>query len=85
MTQHTVLHTRPARQRRPGGRGGSSWQVPSALVVLSVIAVIAGSLRLLDVAGGPQLRPTNPRIDAFPAPVRRAGRARICAVFAVAR
>jgi uncharacterized membrane protein len=31
--------------------------------------VIAGSLRLLEVAGGPQLLPTNPRIDASPAPV----------------
>jgi hypothetical protein len=45
MTQHTVLHTRPARQRRPGGRGALSWQLPSALVVLSLIPVIAGSLR----------------------------------------
>ena len=35
MTQHTVPHTRPAPQRRPGVRGGSSWQVPLALVVLS--------------------------------------------------
>jgi len=38
-------------------------------VVLSVVPVVAGSLRLLEVGGGPQLLPTNPRIDAFPAPV----------------
>jgi hypothetical protein len=38
-------------------------------VVLSVVPVVAGSLRLLEVAGGPQLLPTNPRIDASPAPV----------------
>ena len=69
MTQHTVPHTRPAPQRRPGVRGGSSWHVPLALVVLSLIPVIAGSLRLLEIAGGPQLIPTNPRIDASPAPV----------------
>jgi len=31
--------------------------------------VISGSLRLLEVAGGPQLMPINPRIDASPAPV----------------
>jgi uncharacterized membrane protein len=68
MTQQTVAHTRPA-QRRPGARGGSSWQVPLALVVLSIIPVIAGSLRLLEIAGGPHLMPTNPRIDASPAPV----------------
>ena len=87
MTQHTVPHTRPAPQRRPGVRKGSSWRVPSALVVLSLIPVLSGSLRLIEVAGGAQLMPTNPRIDTSPAPlfvhewvirrpsVRRAGRA----------
>jgi uncharacterized membrane protein len=69
MTQHAVPHTRPAPQRRPGVRGGSSWQVPLALILLSLIPVIAGSLRLIEVAGGPQLLPTNPRIDAAPAPL----------------
>jgi uncharacterized membrane protein len=69
MTQRTVPHTRPAPLRRPGVRGGSSWPVPLALVVLSLIPVIAGSLRLVGIAGGPQLLPTNPRIDASPAPV----------------
>ena len=69
MTQRTVPHTRPAPQRRPGGRGRSSWPVPVALVVLSLIPVISGSLRLLEIAGGPQLLPTNPRIDASPAPL----------------
>ena len=69
MTQRTVPHTRPAPQRRPGVRGGSSWPVPLALVVLSLIPVIAGSLRLLEIAGGPKLIPINPRIDASPAHV----------------
>jgi uncharacterized membrane protein len=69
MTQRTVPNTRPAPQRRPGVRGGSSWRVPLGLVILSLLPVVAGSLRLLEVAGGPQLMPTNPRIDASPAPV----------------
>jgi uncharacterized membrane protein len=69
MTQQIVPHTQPAPQRGPGVRGGSSWHVPLTLVVLSLIPVVAGSLRLLEVAGGPQLLPTNPRIDASPAPV----------------
>jgi uncharacterized membrane protein len=60
------LDTRPAPQRRPGG---STWRVPAALVILSVVPVVAGSLRLLEVAGGPQLLPANPRIEAVPAPV----------------
>jgi uncharacterized membrane protein len=69
MSQRTVPYTRPAPQRRPGVRNGSSWHVPVALVVLSLIPVIAGSLRLLEIAGGPHLIPTNPRIDASPTPV----------------
>ena len=69
MTEYTVPRTRPASQRRPGSRDGSSWRVPAALVALTIIPLIAGSLRLLEVAGGPQLLPTNPRIDASPAPL----------------
>ena len=53
----------------PTGSVGSSWRVPTALLVLSAIPVVAGSLRLLEIAGGPQLLPANPRIDAVPAPV----------------
>jgi uncharacterized membrane protein len=70
-----VPSARQARQRRPrtgAGAGAgtrSSWRVPVALVVLSLVPVVAGSLRLLEVAGGPQILPANPRIDAVPAPV----------------
>lgn len=52
-----------------GGVAGASWGVPVALVVLSLVPVIAGSLRVLEIAGGPHLLPANPRIDAVPAPV----------------
>jgi uncharacterized membrane protein len=69
MTSHTVQHTRPAPQRRPGGRDKSSWAVPLVLVVLSLIPVISGSLRLIEIAGGPQLMPTNSRIDSSPEPL----------------
>jgi len=48
---------------------GASWGVPAALVVLSLVPVVAGSLRVLEIVGGPHLLPANPRIDAFPAPV----------------
>jgi len=48
---------------------GASWGVPAALVVLSLIPVIAGSLRVLEIAGGAYLLPANPRIEAVPAPV----------------
>ena len=69
MTTHAVPHTRPAPRRRPGARQKSGWPIPVALVVLSLIPVISGSLRLVEIAGGPQLMPTNPRIDASPAPL----------------
>lgn len=69
MTQGTVPRTRPEVPRRSGSRGGSSWRVPTALVVLSLVPMVAGSLRLVELFGGPQVLPTNPRIDASPAPV----------------
>jgi uncharacterized membrane protein len=43
--------------------------VPYALVALSGIPVIAGTLRLVEVFGGPEVLPHNPRISASPAPV----------------
>jgi hypothetical protein len=69
MTQHAAVDTRPAPQRRPGSRNGSSWRVPTALVALTIIPLISGSLRLLDIAGGPRLLPANPRIDTSPTPL----------------
>ncbi|TDO46733.1 putative membrane protein DUF2306 [Kribbella sp. VKM Ac-2527] len=69
MTQYAAPRTRPASQRRPRSRDGSSWRVPTALLALTIIPLVAGSLRLLEIAGGPQLLPTNPRIDASPVPL----------------
>jgi uncharacterized membrane protein len=45
------------------------WRLPAALLLLSLVPVVAGSLRLIEVAGGPQVLSTNPRVDASPAPV----------------
>ncbi len=53
----------------PGTLARSGWWVPVALVALSVIPVVSGTLRLVELAGGPQVLPPNPRIDAFPAPL----------------
>ncbi|MGZ8736406.1 MAG: DUF2306 domain-containing protein [Nocardioides sp.] len=69
MTQYAAPDARPTPQHRPDVRDGSGWRVPVALVVLSTFPVVAGSLRLLEVAGGPHVLPDNPRIDAAPAPV----------------
>jgi len=69
MSEPTALRTRSAPARRSGSRRESSWRVPVALVALTTIPLVAGSLRLLEVGGGPQMLPTNSRIDAFPAPL----------------
>ena len=46
----------------------SSWGIPAALVALSVIPVTAGSFRLIQLAGGPELIPADPRF-ASPLPL----------------
>ena len=61
MTTHTAAG--PTRSARPTG-----W-VPFALVALVVIPALAGSLRLVELAGGPLLLPANPRMTASPLPV----------------
>ncbi|MDQ6675650.1 MAG: DUF2306 domain-containing protein [Chloroflexota bacterium] len=43
--------------------------MPYPLIALIVIPAIAGSLRLVELAGGPHLMPANPRITASPVPV----------------
>jgi len=47
----------------------STWRVPLALVALGAIPVIAGSLRLVDLATGSTMLPPNPRFSASPLPV----------------
>lgn len=47
----------------------TGWWVPYALVALVVVPAIVGSLRLIELAGGPQLIPVDPRFTASPAPV----------------
>ncbi len=49
-------------------RASARW-VPFALVVLSLVPAISGSLRLTGLAGGPSLMPVDARIDASPLPV----------------
>lgn len=53
----------PTRSARSTG-----W-VPFALVALVVVPAVAGSLRLLELAGGPHVLPANPRLSASPVPV----------------
>ena len=62
----TISAARTARSTR------STWStewVPLALIALVVVPAIAGSLRLVELAGGPQLIPANPRLTASPIPL----------------
>jgi uncharacterized membrane protein len=43
--------------------------VPVALIALVLFPAVAGSLRLVELAGGPHLLPPNPPMNASPAPV----------------
>ena len=50
-------------------RGRPGWPIVVGLVALVAIPSIASALRVVEVAGGPQLLPENPRITASPAPL----------------
>lgn len=61
MTLHKAARaTRPTRS--------TGW-VPFALVALVLIPAVAGSLRLIELAGGPSLIPEDVRMTASPMPV----------------
>ena len=56
--------TTQSRTREQAPRLG--WAVPAGLVALSCIPLIAGTLRLLQLAGGPALIPAEARFAEFP-------------------
>ena len=60
-----------ATTRRPvptaEGRRTVGWSVPVALIVLSAIPLTAGTLRMLQLAGGPAVIPADDRFSGFPA------------------
>lgn len=54
----------------------SQWRIPIALVALSIVPAIAGTARLIQLAGGAPVTPENARFFAAPLPVTL----HICAV-----
>lgn len=58
------LTTRQTRRDRPRG-----WPVPAALLTLSAIPLAAGTLRLVQLGGGPEIMPADHRFASFPAPL----------------
>jgi hypothetical protein len=55
--------TRPRADRNGHPR---DWPVPAALVALSAVPLAAGSLRLVQLAGGPDVMPADDRFTGFP-------------------
>ena len=45
------------------------WRIPVALVALSIVPVLAGTARLVELAGGPAIIPADTRFTASPLPV----------------
>jgi uncharacterized membrane protein len=50
-------------------RRNYDWLIPAGLIVLSVVPVVAGSVRLVELAGTPEVTPQNARFVAMPIPV----------------
>jgi uncharacterized membrane protein len=58
----------PATTPRAGAnRPAASWSVPVALIALSLVPLTAGTLRLVQLAGGPETMPADDRFVGFPA------------------
>lgn len=58
-----------AAPRRPKPVTRSPGWVPFALIALVVVPAVAGSLRVVELLGGPAVLPANPRLNTSPLPV----------------
>ena len=47
----------------------SDWLIPTGLIALSVVPVLAGTFRLVEFGGGAEITPDNARFFAEPVPV----------------
>ena len=57
------------RPARPGPGAPRQWSLPVALVLLSAIPLVAGTLRVVQLAGGPELIPADGRFAGSPLPL----------------
>lgn len=63
------MTTKPSGALPAAKRARSWWPVPTALIFLSLIPVIAGAVRLTELTGGAAITPQNARFFASPVPV----------------
>jgi uncharacterized membrane protein len=57
------------KTKAPAKAVWAEWLVPAALIVLSLIPVIAGAVRITELTGGAEVTPDNARFFASPLPV----------------
>lgn len=50
-------------------RSRNRWYIPTGLIILSLVPVIAGALRVTELASGAEITPDNARAFAMPVPV----------------
>ena len=60
----------------PAARRARSWPVPVGLLLLSLVPLLAGTFRVVQLLGGPELIPADHRFAGFPLPADRAHRRR---------
>jgi uncharacterized membrane protein len=58
---------RSPRQSRPSPKRG--WPVPVGLILLSLVPLLAGTFRVIQLLGGPVLIPADHRFAGFPLPL----------------
>jgi hypothetical protein len=65
----TELQTATRTSITPGKRKRPEWLIPAGLIVLSLVPVIAGALRITELASGPVVTEGNARFVHSPIPV----------------
>ncbi|MDR7082783.1 uncharacterized membrane protein YozB (DUF420 family) [Arthrobacter ginsengisoli] len=63
------MSTKPGSNTQSSRRPRHQWPVPAALILLSLIPVIAGASRMTELTGGAAITPQNARFFASPVPV----------------
>jgi hypothetical protein len=73
MTASTTTRQSASRGSRCSSRrrthAALQWLVPSGLIALSIIPILAGAMRLNELAGGAEITASNARFFASPIPV----------------
>ena len=59
----------PKKMKAPAKASAAEWLVPAGLLVLSAVPVLAGAVRMTQLAGGAAVTPENARFFAAPLPI----------------